>query len=69
MAKKPMKKFWEFIMWLVGILVALAVGFGMQSGTLVIKWLPSIITVVAGWIVIVVILLGVLMAIWNKLAK
>jgi hypothetical protein len=54
-------------MWLVALLVALAVGFGMQSGTLVIKWLPSIVTVIAGWIVIIITLLGVILAIYNKL--
>lgn len=53
-------------MWLVALLVALAVGFGMTSGTLTIRWLPSIVTVVAGWIVIVTTLIGLLMAILEK---
>ena len=56
-----------FLAWLVGVLVSLAVGFGMTSGTLVIKWIPSIVTVVAGWIVIVMALLGVLMKIVGAL--
>jgi hypothetical protein len=64
---KPLKKFWTFIMWLVGLLVALAVGFGMTSGTLLIKWLPLIVTQVAGWIVIITTLIGVIMALIDLL--
>lgn len=64
--KKPLVKFWNFIMWLVALLVALAVGFGMTSGTLTIRWLPSLITIVTGWIVIVTTLIGVLIAILDR---
>jgi hypothetical protein len=67
MTKKPLKKFWAFLMWLLALLIALAVGFGMTSGTLLIKWLPAIVTVVAGWFVIVLTLIGLVMAIFEKL--
>ena len=60
----------NFIAWLTGILVSLAVGFGMAQGTLAIPWLDainaSIVTVVAGWIVIVLTVVGVILAIINK---
>lgn len=61
--KKPVKKFTNFVLWLVGILVALAVGFGLTSKVLVIPWIPSIVTVVAGWIVIVTTIIAVFSAI------
>lgn len=51
------------IIWIVGVLVSLAVGFGMTSGTLVIPYIPDIITVIAGWIVVIGIIIGVIMAI------
>lgn len=63
MAKKPLKKVWGFLMWLLALLVALAVGFGMTSGVLVVSWLPEIVTVVAGWFVVVLTLIGVVVAI------
>ena len=54
------------ILWLTGIIVALAVGFGMTSGTLSIPWLPSALTVAAGWIVVILTVLGVVLAIIDK---
>ena len=57
----------ELIMWMVGIVVTLAVGFGLIGGALAIpySWFPSMITVVAGWIVVVMTIIGAVM----KLAK
>ena len=57
----PLTGVWGFIMWLVGILVSLAVGFGMVDGTLKVPFIPFIVMVAAGWIVVVLILLGVLL--------
>ena len=65
--KKTSKALTSFFLWLVGVLVSLAVGFGMTSGTLAIKWIPGIVTVVAGWAVIILALLGVLMKIVGAL--
>lgn len=50
------------VMWIVGVLVGLAVGFGMTSGTLSIPFIPSIIVVIAGWIVVIGTIIGVIMA-------
>ena len=61
MAKKA--SFLDAVMWVVGVLVSLAVGFGMTSGTLSIPYIPAIVTMVAGWIVVVGTILGVIMAI------
>lgn len=64
MAKKGLI---SLIMWIVGVLVCLAVGFGMTSGTLVIPFIPNIITVIAGWIVIIGAIVGVILAIIDAL--
>lgn len=54
---KQIKKLLSFVAWLTGIIVALAVGFAMAGETLTIPWLDTIgaglVTVVAGWIVII----------------
>jgi len=51
------------IIGIVGVLVSLAVGFGMTSGTLTVPFLPAIIAVIAGWIVVIGTIIGVIMAI------
>ena len=66
---KSMKKdnilasLWSTVAWLTGVLVSLAVGFGMVNGVLAIPVLSSIaggvIVKVAGYIVIILALLGV----------
>jgi len=57
------------VAWLTGLLVALAVGFGMISKTLVIPRLPEIVTVGAGWVVVVLALLGAVLAIFERLNR
>ncbi len=54
------------LMWVVGILVSLAVGSGMIDGTLVIPMIPSIITAIAGWVVVMGAIISVILAIFNK---
>ncbi|MBS3080098.1 hypothetical protein J4221_01385 [Candidatus Pacearchaeota archaeon] len=56
-------------LWLTGIIVSLSVGFAMTDGTLSLpRWLGgSLIAMLAGWIVIVLTLLSVLLAIFGKL--
>ena len=61
--KSPLSNIWGFIVWLVGILVSLAVGFGMVGKTLMIPYIHTLVTVSAGWIVIVLTLVGVLLKI------
>jgi hypothetical protein len=58
----------EFAAWLTGIIVSLAVGFGMIEGSLTIPWLNNLwgIPIVAGWIVIVLTILGVVFAIADR---
>ena len=52
--------------WLTGILVSLAVGFGMINEVLTIPSIPEIITVVAGWIVVVLTLASIVLAIAER---
>lgn len=64
---------WSLIVWLVGILVALSVGFGMigKGGmpVLSIMYIPDIVTVTAGWFVVILTILGVLLKIIDKAGK
>ena len=58
-----MEKIVGLVMWIVGVLVSLAVGFGMIDGVLVVMWIPEIITAIAGWIVVIGTIIGVIIAI------
>ena len=53
----------QFIAWLTGVIVSLAVASGMIEGVLKIAFIPLGITIFFGWVVVVTTLLGVLLAI------
>jgi hypothetical protein len=68
MAKKMLvPKVLNFVAWMTGVLVSLAVGFAMTGGTLTVPWLDSlgagVVTMVAGWIVVIATLVGVVLAV------
>jgi hypothetical protein len=70
MAKKSsnfLGKLFGFVAWITGVIVSLAVAFGMINGILKLpNWLGGSITgIIAGWVVIVTTLLGVLIAIFR----
>lgn len=52
--------------WIVGVIVALAVGSGMIDGTLIVPGIPTIITIIAGWVVVVGAIISVILAIFGK---
>lgn len=56
----------NLFIWIVGVIVALAVGSGMIDKTLTVPGLPTIITIVAGWVVVVGAILSVILAIFHK---
>ena len=59
-----------FIAWLTGVIVSLSVGFALIDGTLGLpNWLGGGIgvPVAAGWIVVLTTIVGVILAITNKL--
>ncbi len=61
--------FMGVIIWVTGILVSLAVGFGMTSKTLTIPFLSAgnyVITVIAGWIVVLGAIISIIMALFGK---
>ena len=60
---------WGMLAWFTGVLVSLAVGFGMIDGTLKIPYVPFVVTEVAGSIVVILALLGAILAIIDTLGK
>jgi uncharacterized membrane protein YdbT with pleckstrin-like domain len=68
MAKsKPVANIVNIAAWITGVLVSLAVGFGMVDGTLSVMFIPAVITAVAGWVVVILTIISVVLAIANKL--
>jgi len=69
MAKKAggMGALVTFVAWLTGVIVTLAVGFGLIDKVLRVWYIPTIVTQIAGWIVVVVTILGAIMAIAGRL--
>ena len=71
MAKKMLvPKVLNFVAWMTGVLVSLAVGFAMTGGGLTVPWIDSlgagVVTIVAGWIVIIATLVGVVLAVLKQ---
>ena len=72
MVGKKVKGVLNFVAWLTGILVSLAVGFAMigPDPTLSISWLDNvgagIVTVIAGWIVIITTLISAALAVLRQ---
>ena len=68
MAKQKSGKVLNFIAWLTGVIVSLAVGFAMIGGTLALPfWLGgNLVAAIAGWIVVITTLLGVILVILNQ---
>lgn len=62
MAKTKGSRVLNFVVWLTGVIVALAVGFGLIGGTLSVPYI-GIANVIAGWVVIVTTILGVILAV------
>ena len=56
----------SIIAWLVGVLVSLVVGFGMIGQTLTVPAIPTVITIIAGWVVVIGAIVSVVMAIFGK---
>jgi hypothetical protein len=64
-----LSKFLNFIGWLTGIFVSLAVAFGMIDGVLSIRFIPHGILVVFGWIVVATTLIGAIIGIVRTFSK
>jgi hypothetical protein len=64
-----LSKFLNFIGWLTGIFVSLAVAFGMIDGVLSIWFIPHPVLVVFGWIVVITTLIGAIIGIVKTFSK
>ena len=64
--KSPVSSIVNILVWLTGVLVSLAVGFGMVSGDLSIPYIETIVPFF-GWVVVGLTLLSVILAILDKL--
>lgn len=60
--KKSFGKLISVLAWITGVIVALAVGFGMAERTLTVPWIQPIVPL-AGWIVVILTIVGAIMAI------
>ena len=69
MPKNILSKFFNFIIWLTGVLVSLAVAFGMIDGVLKIRFIPDAVTMIFGWIVVVTTLISVIIGLFKTFSK
>lgn len=56
----------HLLLWITGVLVFLSVGFAMVDGVIGVRFLPVEITAVAGWIIIVLTVISVLLAFFDR---
>ena len=63
---RPVSNLVNLAAWITGILVSLAVGFGMIAGTLTVPYVQSIVPF-AGWVVVILTIISVVLAIANRL--
>ncbi|HEA46311.1 MAG TPA: hypothetical protein ENH99_00845 [Candidatus Pacearchaeota archaeon] len=61
MAKQQSGRILNFVAWLTGVIVSLAVGFALISGTLSVPWI-GIVNEIAGWVVIITTIISALLA-------
>jgi hypothetical protein len=69
MAKgKQTGKILNFVVWLTGVVVSLAVGFAMIGGTLTLPWWlgGDVLALVAGWVVVATTLISAVLALLNQ---
>jgi len=69
MEKKVLNNFLTFIGWITGVFVSLAVAFGMIDGVLTIRFIPHLIMVIFGWVVVATTLIGVIIGIIKLVSK
>jgi len=65
MAKKQGGRVLNFVAWLTGVIVSLAVGLALIDGTLSVPYL-GIVNIIAGWVVVITTLISVVLAILNQ---
>ena len=66
---RPLASLLGLVVWIAGVLVSLAVGFGMVDGVLSVWYVSSVVIKIAGWIVVILAVLGVILKIIDKVGK
>lgn len=56
----------NFVAWLTGVIVSLAVGTALINGVLAVPFIGNITNIIAGWIVVILTIIGVILAIANR---
>jgi len=67
MGSGPISGFVSLAVWLTGVLVSLAVGFGMIDGVLSVRWIHPTVSIIAGWVVVILTLISLILAIIDRL--
>jgi len=62
MATKQGGKVLNFVAWLTGVIVSLAVGFALIGGTLAVPYI-GVVNIIAGWVVIITTVISAIMVI------
>lgn len=62
-----MRDLLNLVVWVAGVIVSLAVGFALIDGVLGVRYIPVAVTAIAGWVVVILALLGVVLAILDRL--
>ncbi len=65
MAKNMIEKLINFAIWVTGIIVSLAVGLALTSGTISVPYI-GVLNVIAGWIVVILTIAGLILALFKK---
>jgi purine-cytosine permease-like protein len=65
MEGRPISNLVNLGAWITGILVSLAVGFGMIQGVLTVPYVQAVVPI-AGWVVIILTIVSVILAIANR---
>jgi hypothetical protein len=63
---KKVKSILNFVAWLTGVIVSLAVGFALIDGVLMVRWIPMIVTQIAGWVVVISTLVSAALALLKQ---
>jgi len=71
--KKPLEMFSGFVLWLLLIFTSLAIAGLFTSGTTanypILAWFPLVVHTFIGWLLIILVLIGILLNIVNSLSK
>jgi hypothetical protein len=56
----------KFLTWLTGVIVSLMMGFAMINKYIIVPHVPILAVIIAGWAVLVVTVLNIILAIFKK---